>query len=190
MFKRVLVAIDMSPESIRGLKTAIALAGDQRAELHVVHIFDERALPSAIADGDHYPAMYNKIKRDDARASAQSFLDGASATAGGQGFAVHPVLLEKTGEDIAHSILAQARKVKADVIVLGTHGRRGLRRMVMGSDAEAVVRESPVPVMLVRGEETPKRRSSPAKGWGPTRHTLTATATTTKTTGAARSARP
>ena len=53
---------------------------------------------------------------------------------------------------MASLILAQARKSKADVIVMGTHGRRGLSRMVMGSDAEGVVREANVPVLLVRGK--------------------------------------
>ena len=46
--------------------------------------------------------------------------------------------------------MRDARKQRADLIVLGTHGRRGLRRLVLGSDAEAVVRTSPVPVLLVR----------------------------------------
>jgi len=47
-------------------------------------------------------------------------------------------------------IVGQARKFRADLIVMGTHGRRGVRRMVLGSAAEGVVRESPVPVLLIR----------------------------------------
>jgi nucleotide-binding universal stress UspA family protein len=63
---------------------------------------------------------------------------------------VSSVLLESAAGPAADAIVRQARKWKADVIVLGTHGRRGVRRMLMGSDAEQVVRSSPVPVMLVR----------------------------------------
>ena len=51
---------------------------------------------------------------------------------------------------VAHTILVQAKKQKADLIVLGTHGRRGLARVVVGSDAETVLREAAVPVLLVR----------------------------------------
>src|SRR5258708_38150698 len=79
--------------------------------------------------------------------------ENAVAMAEKEGVVVHSALLEKSDRDIAHSILAESRKVNADVIVLGTHGRRGLRRLVMGSDAESVVRESKVPVLLLRGED-------------------------------------
>jgi nucleotide-binding universal stress UspA family protein len=48
----------------------------------------------------------------------------------------------------------QAKKWRADLIVIGTHGRRGVSRLVMGSDAEQIVRTSPVPVMLVRGKKS------------------------------------
>jgi nucleotide-binding universal stress UspA family protein len=62
------------------------------------------------------------------------------------------ISVETVEGGVASLILAQARKSKADVIVMGTHGRRGLSRMVMGSDAEGVVREANVPVLLVRGK--------------------------------------
>jgi nucleotide-binding universal stress UspA family protein len=61
-----------------------------------------------------------------------------------------PVLVEKFGGLVADVIIAQARKQRAGLIVLGTHGRRGVTRLVMGSDAEGVVRRTPVPVLLVR----------------------------------------
>ena len=60
------------------------------------------------------------------------------------------VLLEAQTGPAADLIVRQARKSGADLIVIGTHGRRGLRRLIMGSDAEQVVRSAPVPVMLVR----------------------------------------
>ena len=66
------------------------------------------------------------------------------------GLRAKTVLVETVGESVADAILIQARKVRAELIVLGTHGRRGLARMLMGSDAEAVVREARVPVLLVR----------------------------------------
>jgi nucleotide-binding universal stress UspA family protein len=54
------------------------------------------------------------------------------------------------GWSVSENILRQANKQRADLVVLGTHGRRGLRRVVMGSDAEAVLRECRVPVLVVR----------------------------------------
>jgi nucleotide-binding universal stress UspA family protein len=66
------------------------------------------------------------------------------------GVPVKGVLLESPAGPAAGAIVRQAKKAKADLIVIGTHGRRGVRRMLMGSDAEEVVRASPVPVMLVR----------------------------------------
>jgi nucleotide-binding universal stress UspA family protein len=65
--------------------------------------------------------------------------------------AAKTILVESIGpRRVADIIIQQARKQRADAIVIGTHGRRGLSRLVMGSDAEEVVRTAPVPVTLVR----------------------------------------
>ena len=64
------------------------------------------------------------------------------------------VVHESTGGSVADAIVSEAARLDCDLIVLGTHGRRGLRRLTLGSDAELVVRHSPVPVMLVRSDET------------------------------------
>jgi nucleotide-binding universal stress UspA family protein len=71
---------------------------------------------------------------------------------------VDTVLLESFGHRVADLIVKQAKKWRADVVVLGTHGRRGLSRILMGSDAEMVVREAPVPVLLVRSPGVPRKR--------------------------------
>jgi nucleotide-binding universal stress UspA family protein len=63
------------------------------------------------------------------------------------------VLVDPTGKAVYEAIVEQARRLGADIIALGTHGRRGLARAIMGSDAEGVVRAATVPVMLVRGAE-------------------------------------
>ena len=76
------------------------------------------------------------------------------------GIKVEPVLLETVGRRVADLIIKQAKKWRADVIVLGTHGRRGLSRLVMGSDAEVVLRETPIPVLLVRSPLHPRKRSA------------------------------
>ena len=59
-------------------------------------------------------------------------------------------LRDPRGSRVADAILGEARDAHCDLIVIGTHGRRGIDRALMGSDAERVLRESPVPVLLVR----------------------------------------
>ena len=85
-----------------------------------------------------------------AREAGQEILDTALAKARAAGVQADGELLEHVGGGSARFILDVAAKRRADLIVLGTHGRRGLRRLVMGSDAEEVVRTSNVPVLLVR----------------------------------------
>jgi nucleotide-binding universal stress UspA family protein len=74
----------------------------------------------------------------------------ARAAAEKQGVKPKTVMREIFGGAAADVIVREARRARADLIVLGTHGRRGVRRLVLGSDAEQVVRSSRVPVLLVR----------------------------------------
>jgi nucleotide-binding universal stress UspA family protein len=160
MFKRVLVAIDGSPTSTCGLQAAMALAADQRAELFIMHVLHDQAVPPNIYDGTFLPGPYVEMQRATGREAARRIIREACALADAQGMTANPVLIESRVSDVCHEILREARKLRADVIVLGTHGRRGLRRVVMGSDAEAVVRESKVPVLLVREGWQPRREAS------------------------------
>ena len=156
MFKRILVALDGSPASNAGLKAAVQLATDQRATLLGLHVIDDAAVALNF-EGSYFPSSYVETFYASLRETARKTLAKADALARGAGVEMTPLLVEARGATVAHAIVQQARKAKADVIVLGTHGRRGLQRMLMGSDAEAVVREAGVPVMLVRGAERAKR---------------------------------
>ena len=151
MFKQVLVAVDGSATGNRGLRTAIGLAADQRAALAVVHVVDAVTSVSYVGDIGYVPDAFIDKVVDDLRAHGRKILDKAASLARDAGVEARTLLVESKGGSIADAILSQVRKVRADVIVLGTHGRRGLRRVVMGSDAEAVVRDARVPVLLVRG---------------------------------------
>jgi nucleotide-binding universal stress UspA family protein len=68
------------------------------------------------------------------------------------GLKAESIILEIMGGRAADSIVAEANAWGADLIVLGTHGRRGAKRLVMGSDAEEIVRTTPIPVLLVRSD--------------------------------------
>jgi nucleotide-binding universal stress UspA family protein len=152
MFTRILVALDGSATSKAGFKSAIELARDQRATLVGLHVLDDSSITLNF-EGAYVPAPYVDKLFESLRQRGHEILRQAEAAAKAAGVDMQPMLVEARGQTIAQTILAQVRKAKADVIVIGTHGRRGLSRVLMGSDAEAVVRESPVPVLLVRGGE-------------------------------------
>ncbi|MGH8741068.1 MAG: universal stress protein [Burkholderiales bacterium] len=143
-YRRILVAVDGSAAAMRGLREAIRLAKSEHATLCVFHVVNEFyafATPEAAAV-DIVPSL---------RAGGKSVLAKAQAAAGKQGVKAMAVMRETIGGSAADAIVREAKKQRADLIVLGTHGRRGVRRMVLGSDAEQVVRTASMPVLLVRG---------------------------------------
>ncbi len=158
MFRRILVPIDGSPTSTRGLDEAIGLARDQKAKICLLHVVDELAVTGAGGMGYVPPSYINEFVAA-SRAGGKRLLARAEGKVRKRGIAVETVLLETLGGRVADLIIKQAKKWRADLIVLGTHGRRGLARVVMGSDAELVLRETPLPVLLVRSpQRRPKRR--------------------------------
>lgn len=148
-YRRILVAVDGSAPSTKGLREAIRLAKAGGARLFILHVVDEypafAALDGMMAGApgaDLVPALREGGKRTLARAHALAAKSKVPAKA---------ILREMLSGPAAYPIVREARKIGADLIVLGTHGRRGVRRLVLGSDAEQVVRTAAVPVLLVRG---------------------------------------
>lgn len=147
MYRKILVPLDGSPTSQRGLKEAIRLARDNRASLRFVHVLDETPALGMMEEGvDLEPYLQDLAKR------GRAILERAQRLAGKSAVAADAVMAETAGGGVADAILRAAKKWRADVIVMGTHGRRGLRHVVLGSEAERILRSSPVPVLLVRGE--------------------------------------
>ena len=145
-YRRILVPVDGSSTSNAGLREAIALCKGQEASLQLVHVIDYHYLVmTGLEAGAYIEDLMASLS-----ASGKRILKRGQAQAAKAGVKSSGVLLESPAGPAADAIVRQAKKWKADLIVLGTHGRRGVRRMVMGSDAEQVVRNSPVPVMLVR----------------------------------------
>lgn len=160
MFRRIMVPIDGSAPSGRGLEEAILLARDQAARLCLLHVVDESVVTRSFDGITYMPAGYVDDLTQGLTSSGKRLLARAEAKARARRVKVDTALLETLGRRVADVIVAEAKKWKADVIVLGTHGRAGLSRVVLGSDAELVVRESPVPVLLVRGRVTrPRKRA-------------------------------
>jgi len=158
MFRRIMVPIDGSPTSNQGLKEAIALATDSSARLCLLHVVDELVMTQGFDGTAYIPENYIDEFIEALRQDGTKLLARAEEKVKRSNVKVETVLLETFGHRVAELIIKQAKKWHADVIVLGTHGRRGLSRLLMGSDAEIVVREAPVPVLLVRSPKRPQRK--------------------------------
>lgn len=147
MYARILVAVDGSPTSDRALAEALALVKEQRAALRVVHVID--TLPPIAGLEMMDVAALQKALRD----AGEQVLEHARTQAAAAGVPVDSRLIDlaTAGTRIAALVCAEARSWPADLIVLGTHGRRGLDHLLLGSVAEGVVRMAPSPVLLIRG---------------------------------------
>jgi nucleotide-binding universal stress UspA family protein len=148
MYSRILVPVDGSATSRKGLDEAITLARLAGARLKLVHVIDELVL-----DSGYGPMAISESVIDAMREGGHKVLEDAVSLARKQLADVESELIETIGRRAADTIVDVAKQWQAELIVMGTHGRRGLRRLVMGSDAEAVLRTSPVPVLMVRAEE-------------------------------------
>lgn len=165
MYKTILVPFDGSPPSLHGLRDAISLAGDQKAHLIVLNVAEDyRLLAADGLDG----GLYTEETIALLKADSQQLVDYAVKLAREEGVDAEGISIESFSDRSAEVIVKQAALAKADLIVMGTHGRRGLGRVVMGSDAEMVVRTSEVPVLLVRGAQGEvKRRAAAVQGKAP-----------------------
>jgi nucleotide-binding universal stress UspA family protein len=149
MYARILVPIDGSPTSQRGLDEAIGLAEGLGSTLHLLNVVDARLL---IAEVSVYAPPDRLL--DDWRAAGDRLVSAAVEVARSKGVTADGVVRCDPGLRVCDMILQEAKNAGVELIVMGTHGRRGLKRLALGSDAELVLRESPVPVLLVRGVET------------------------------------
>ena len=146
-YRKILVAVDGSPASSKGLREAIRLARAERAKLFILHVVDEF---QAFAAMDGLVGAPGADLLSGLREGGKRILAKAMGTALKQKIKPKGILREMLSGPAAYPIVREARKLRADLIVLGTHGRRGVRRLVLGSDAEQVVRTASVPVLLVR----------------------------------------
>lgn len=145
MYQRILVAIDGSETSEHAFASALQLAHDNGAQLQPLYVIDNPLMPY---DASGYDPT---ILRDACMQEGQRLLADALARMKHENVAGEPRIVDVApiGEDIAERIRISADEFNADLLVLGTHGRRGFKRMVLGSVAERVVRSAHLPVLLV-----------------------------------------
>ena len=150
MYAHVLAAVDGSPVSFRALAEGARLVRMSGGELHVITIVDR-----PLGHMPYYAKYYDaQALQDAALKAADDILDKAREVLAEFGVPAtyQRVTMETTGEEVADRIEIEADAVKADAIVMGTHSRRGVRRLMLGSVAEGVLQSSRRPVLLVRDQ--------------------------------------
>jgi len=147
MFKRILVAVDGSHTAELALQEAVTLAKELRAQLRVVHVVDEVSFNWP--EGRDFAQIKETFRK-----SSRKILEKADAEMHQAGMTAETKMLEieTIGYRIADMIAAEAETWPADLIVMGTHGRRGVNRLLLGSVAESVARVAAKPVLLIRGK--------------------------------------
>lgn len=148
MYQRILVPIDGSPTAEAGLRHAVGLAAALKAKIVLLHVMDDFALLVEMSAVANFDAM-----RDGLRRFGREALARAETVAADAGVTSEAIFREQPQARISAVINEEALKAGCDLIVMGTHGRRGFSRLTMGSNAEAVMRTSVVPVLLVRAGE-------------------------------------
>jgi nucleotide-binding universal stress UspA family protein len=143
LFARILVPTDFSPQSSRAWETARRLAGALGADLFLVHVLVEAPL---FSEG---PFAGERVREviDSMRVWVDKSLEQWAAQARAEGLAV--TTQRRTGEPY-REVLAAAEEFRAELIVIGTHGRGGLDRALLGSVADRVIRVATCPVLTVR----------------------------------------
>ena len=145
MYQRILVPSDGSDTAALGLREAIKLARNQGGRIRIVHVINDLPLIAPEVAGATLEHVLARLRTDGA-----VIVKDAEKAVRDAGLEVDSKMLEAIGGPAGEHIVQEARAWPADVIVCGTHGRRGIRRIVMGSDAEYILRHTPVPVLLVR----------------------------------------
>ena len=146
-YKRILVPLDGSGTSQKALIAALELARDAGGCIRVLHSLEKVA----------HVVSYEYVGQvlDHAREAAARVVDDALEVARAAGVEADSRLVDAPDQSLGQVVAGAATEWQADLIVVGTHGRRGFSRMLLGSGAEQVIRLAPTPVLVIRGEERP-----------------------------------
>jgi nucleotide-binding universal stress UspA family protein len=158
IYQKLLVPVDGSPTATRGLDEAIRVARLSGGRIRVIHVIDQLQLAAGL---EFSTADVLGLLQE----AGAAIVGAARARVETSGVPVETQLSETLSGTVADAVVDQARAWGADLIVIGTHGRRGVRRLMIGSDAERIVRLASVPVLLVRDEpvETARLEALPTQ---------------------------
>lgn len=145
MYQRILIPVDGSGTSDKALAAGLQLAREIGATVRLLHAVDELAyLPGVEFRGD----LLQRV-----RDNATKVLADGLARAKAAGVAADTHLVEQPGRRFGELVDDEVRAWNADLVVVGTHGRRGIGRVLLGSGAEQVIRMASVPVLTIRSPE-------------------------------------
>lgn len=149
MYRKILVAIDGSPTAQLALNEAIELAKALGSTLRLIHVVDEG--PAYL----NVETTFQLEKFEQAlRLAGQAVIDNAIAVVRAAGLNAESKIVEivTLSDRVAGAVANEAEHWSADLIVIGTHGRRGFHHLILGSVAEGVIRIVTKPVLLIRGQ--------------------------------------
>lgn len=151
MYAHILVAVDGSPASRTVTSHAYELASQLGARCTVLHVLDDVTIPFVNYGMEPYVNIeaVNPEVAEAQRTGAERLVADLARTAPDD-VEVEAVVVEAAGRRIGESITVEARDRGVDLVVVGTHGHRGLSKVFVGSVADAVVRSADVPVTVVR----------------------------------------
>ena len=147
MFTRIMLATDGSKLSQKAVKSAIDLASKFNAELVAVKVIP--LYVQTYFEGSFTVADID-VKSIEAQwaAGAQQVLDKISSSAAAKGVSVKTSVVKS--DDIADGLVKAANKMKVDLIVMASHGRKGVKRLLLGSETQNVLTHSEIPVLVLR----------------------------------------
>ncbi|MBX3587914.1 MAG: universal stress protein [Ramlibacter sp.] len=147
MYKRILVATDGSPLSRKAVASAIelaALAGAELVALKVVPRYPVSYFEGALAITAQEVGRIEKLWAQE----GQAIVDAAKDAAAAKGVKARAVTVRS--DLVAEAIMAAARKHRCDLIVMASHGRKGIKRLLLGSETQHVLTHSTTPVLVLR----------------------------------------
>ncbi|MDR6887999.1 MULTISPECIES: universal stress protein [Variovorax] len=147
MFKRILVATDGSTLSKKAVTSAIALAATHDADLVAINVIPR--YPKGYFEGAvaFSPEDIGRVEKQWAD-KAQAMLDTVKSRAEQSGVRIKTATVNS--DLVAESIVAAAKKHKCDLIVMASHGRKGIKRLLLGSETQHVLAHSALPVLVLR----------------------------------------
>jgi len=150
MYRRILVPVDGSETSNRAVVAALQMARENGGRVRMLHALDELAYLSG------YECSADLL--NSAREQGARVLQEVQAMAESAGVPADCKLAETAGRRLGELVAEEAGNWEADLVVVGTHGRRGMSRILLGSGAEQVLRLAPVPVLAVRTPHADEKR--------------------------------
>lgn len=145
MYARVLVPTDGSATARKGVQEACQLAKALAAEIQFIYVVDTRLVYADLSGATFCSDVIESLSE-----AGAAILEEAKSVAADMGVSAWGKTVEAPASTVADIILTEAAAWPADLIVMGTHGRRGMAEVMMGSDAQSVVKQAKVPVLLIR----------------------------------------